>query len=510
MENFERLEGSRIEFKEDVPKESLKYLKTVVAFANCAGGDIYFGVDDNGKIKGFSNEEAHFKEEQILNAISNSCEPKIVPKAKFLEENGKKIICISVDPGLRPPYYIKRLGKEEGIFQRIGNETRLAEPSSTFTRELELKGSGFEFDSMQTEGIISLKEITSLCSRLYRHAKENESTGKSKRISKGQLISWGVIKELNGKYFPTNAWWLFTDPSKQCKDYAVIKMAVFKGLNRDIFLTRKIAEGPINMQLEEALSFVLQYINLSSRFVGSQRIDYYELPVVSIREMIANAICHRSYMAHAPITLSLFDDRLEINSPGSLHPDLSWEQLREGGFSYPRNHAVANVFRYLNLIEVWGTGIERIYDRAKDYRLKEPKLELRGNGFSITLYRREPEFDEAGVIPPLHDLKSGGLREKEAISPQLSGGLREKEVAEILNKVQKLPNYKLTKPTLEKLEQIATSNIDCIKAKSVRELLGCADSAARRLINLLKEAGVIEPVSGHGKGVYKWSDKPSD
>ena len=254
----------------------------------------------------------------------------------------------------------------------------------------------------------------------------------------------------------------------------------------------------------------MEHINLSSRFIGSQEIDYYELPVVSIREMIANAICHRSYMAHAPITLSLFDDRLEINSPGSLHPDLSWEQLREGGFSYPRNHAVANVFRYLNLIEAWGTGIERIYDRAKDYRLKEPKLELRGNGFSITLYRREPEFDEAGVIPPLHDLKSGGLREKEAISPQLSGGLREKEVAEILNKVQKLLNYKLTKPTLEKLEQIATSNMDCIKAKSVRELLGCADSAARRLINLLKEAEVIEPVLGHGKGVYKWSDKPSD
>ena len=508
MGDFKKPEGSRTEFKEDVPKDSLKYLKTVVAFANCAGGDIYFGVNDNGKIKGFSNEEAHFREEQILNAISNSCEPKIVPKAKFLEENGKKIICISVDPGLRPPYYIKRLGKEEGIFQRIGNETRLAEPGSTFTRELELKGSGFEFDSMQTEGIISLREITSLCSRLYRHAKENESAGKSKRISKGQLISWGVIKELNGKYFPTNAWWLFTDPSKQFKDYAVIKMAVFKGLNRDIFLTRKIAEGPIDMQLEEALSFVLQYINLSSRFVGSQRIDYYELPVVSIREMIANAICHRSYMAHAPITLSLFDDRLEINSPGSLHPDLSWEQLRGGGFSCPRNHAVANVFRYLNLIEAWGTGIERIYDRAKG--LKEPKLELRGNGFSITLYRREPEFDEAGVIPPLYDLKSGGLREKEAINPQLSGGLREKEVAEILNKVQKLPNYKLTKPTLEKLEQIATSNMDCIKAKSVRELLGCADSAAKRLINLLKEAGVIELVSGHGKGVYKWSDKTSD
>ncbi|MBQ3828535.1 MAG: putative DNA binding domain-containing protein [Aeriscardovia sp.] len=520
MENFERLEGSRIEFKEDIPKESLKYLKTVVAFANCAGGDIYFGVDDNGKIKGFSDEEAHYKEEQVLNAIATSCEPKIIPRAECMQGKGKTIIRISIDQGSRPPYYIRRLGKEEGIFQRISNETRVAQSGSTFVKELELKGNGFEFDTMQTEGLISLKDINSLCSRLYRRAKENEGAGELKRISRGQLISWGVVKEFNRQYFPTNAWWLFTDPSKQFKDYAVIKMAVFKGINRDIFLTRKIVEGPIDIQLEEALSFVLEHINLSSRFIGSQRIDYYELPVVSIREMIANALCHRSYMSPAPITLSLFDDKLEINSPGSLHPDLSWEQLREGGFSYPRNRAVAHVFHYLNLIEAWGTGIERIYDKAKDYRLREPKLELRGNGFSITLYRRKPEFDEAGVLPPSHYLKSpdlrekqaidrqlsGDLREKQAIDRQLSGDLREKQTKELLTKVQISANYKLTKPTLEKLEQIAKSNMEYIRAKSVRELLGCADSAARRLITLLKGAGVIEPISGHGKGTYKWLD----
>ena len=160
----------------------------------------------------------------------------------------------------------------------------------------------------------------------------------------------------------------------------------------------------------------------------------------------------------------------------------------------------------MNLIEAWGTGIERIYDKAKDYRLREPKLELRGNGFSITLYRRKPEFDEAGVLPPSHYLKSPDLREKQAIDRQLSGDLREKQIKELLTKVQISANYKLTKPTLEKLEQIAKSNMEYIRAKSVRELLGCADSAARRLITLLKGAGVIEPISGHGKGTYKWLD----
>ena len=157
--------------------------------------------------------------------------------------------------------------------------------------------------------------INSLYTKLYRRAKGNEDAGELKRISRGQLISWGVVKEFNRQYFPTNAWWLFTDPSKQFKDYAVIKMAVFKEINRDIFLTRKIVEGLIDIQLEEALSFVLEHINLSSRFIGSQRIDYYELPVVSIREMIANALCHWSYMSPAPIILSLFDDKLESTLP---------------------------------------------------------------------------------------------------------------------------------------------------------------------------------------------------
>lgn len=110
------------------------------------------------------------------------------------------------------------------------------------------------------------------------------------------------------------------------------------------------------------------------------------------------------------------------------------------------------------------------------------------------------------MLPPSHYLKSPDLREKQAIDSQLSGDLREKQTKELLTKVQISANYKLTKPTLEKLEQIAKSNMEYIRAKSVRELLGCADSAARRLITLLKGAGVIEPISGHGKGTYKWLD----
>ena len=103
----------------------------------------------------------------------------------------------------------------------------------------------------------------------------------------------------------------------------------------------------------------------------------------------------------------------------------------------------------MNLIEAWGTGIERIYDKAKDYRLREPKLELRENGFSLTLYRRKPEFDEAGVLPPSHYLKSPDLREKQAIDPQLSGDLNKKQAEAIISKIEKSMQCKLTKLTLK-------------------------------------------------------------
>ncbi len=97
---------------------------------------------------------------------------------------------------------------------------------------------------------------------------------------------------------------------------AAIQCAVFKGTVRDIFITRKEFTGPIYEQIEDAYNFVLQHIDLGSRIEGIGRQDYYELPVKTIREMISNAVCHRSYLTPGKIQVALFDDRLEVTSPG--------------------------------------------------------------------------------------------------------------------------------------------------------------------------------------------------
>lgn len=141
---------------------------------------------------------------------------------------------------------------------------------------------------------------------------------------------------------------------------ATIQCAVFKGTVRDIFITRKEFSGSIYQQIDEAYNFVLQHINLGSRIEGVARQDYYELPVKTIREMISNAVCHRSYLTPGKIQVALFDDRLEVTSPGMLDNEIAIEKMKTG-LSKIRNRGIAAAFSYMNVVEAWGSGIPKMF-----------------------------------------------------------------------------------------------------------------------------------------------------
>ena len=199
------------------------------------------------------------------------------------------------------------------------------------------------------------------------------------------------------KYLPTYAWKLLTGDIDTLFPDAFIQMAVFKGNTRAVFLDRKEAKGPIDQQIEDAMVFVKKHINLGSRIADVYREDIYELPMDSVRELISNAVCHRSYLSPGSIQIAIYDDRLEVTSPGRLSPDLTIDQLIEGN-SRVRNIAIGAAFQYMHIIEKWGTGIPRIYQDAKEYGLQEPELKDFGTSFRISIYRKEAETDVFGVI----------------------------------------------------------------------------------------------------------------
>lgn len=392
-------ESINIEYKQDIPSKSDRYMKSVIAFANGNGGKIVFGVEDKtNRVIGFSSESIPEKIDAITNAIWDSCEPKVPADVYPFEINGKTIIIAEIPRGSMPPYCLKGYGLWDGTFLRVAGTTRLA--PIYMIKEMMLESMNQSYDRRKTDRVLQPSEIDSLCERLYAHALDRVSPMKEKdvkKISRSQLISFGLIVEEDGKDIAANGYQLLDGSGFY--EFAKIQCALFKGDTRGLFIDKKEYSGPIDEQVESAVQFVLNHINLGARFESVLRRDIYELPHESIREMIANAVCHRSYLADEKIQVAVYDDRLEVTTPGMLNRDLTIEKMRNGR-SVIRNKGIAAVFSYLNLIEGWGSGIPKILREAKEYGLREPELIDMGGAFRINLYRKPFEIDSYGVVDP--------------------------------------------------------------------------------------------------------------
>lgn len=345
-------EKEEIEYKADIPPKSEKYMRTVVAFANANGGRLVFGMEDNTwQIAGFSREEVFEKMDAVTNAIYDSCEPKITPSAGIQEFDGKYIIVVDIPAGMQRPYCIKSQGIIEGVYLRVSGTTRKA--AIYQIQEMTLSARNRSFDSEKVERELSEDEMNGFCDRLYQHAKElcaNEEAGSAlRRIGISQLLSFKVVLQEKGKYYATNGYQLLDGRLEEYPD-AAIQCAVFKGMTRNIFITRKEFSGCIDEEVESAYAFVLEHIDLGARIDGLARQDIYELPIRTIREIITNAVCHRSYLCPGKVQVALFDDRLEVTSPGMLDKDLTIEKMK-AGISKIRNGVIAKIFAYMNMVE---------------------------------------------------------------------------------------------------------------------------------------------------------------
>lgn len=383
IEEILKGENEKIEFKENAKTNA--YIKTAVAFANGNGGKIVFGVKDNGEIVGVENEFGVM--DGIINAISDSCYPMIVPDISLHTLENKTVILVEIEGGKKKPYYLKSKGMQKGTYIRSGATTRIIE-EDYILKELVLEGENKYFDQQICYGeSVNDEEIERFCEWLEELARENSgSDAKIKKVTKNTLLGWKVLEEKNGEIFPTNAYILLSG-RENWEVSRKIQCGVFKGETRSIFVDKKEFEGSIIMQLEKAYQYVLEKINLGSDIIGIYRVDKYEIPPKSIRELIANAVIHRSYLEPNDIQVALYDNRLEITSPGMLLSGVNVKRIKEG-YSKLRNRAIASVFAYVNIIEKWGSGIPRIMSELAEYGLEEPEFITFENDFRINIYRK--------------------------------------------------------------------------------------------------------------------------
>ena len=233
------------------------------------------------------------------------------------------------------------------------------------------------------------------------NCKSNLQRSEVKDVTKNILLSWGILKkDENEKIYPTNAYIYLTG---QGGLRSMIQCAVFKGTTRAVFLDRRNYEGPLWKQVEEAVQFVLRNIRMGCRLEGVYRQDIYELPPDSIRELIVNAVMNCSYIQNSNIQVAIYDDRLEITSPGGLLPGVTIELMKED-FQNPKSFA-CQCFACMNLVEAWGSGIPKLMQAMQEYGLREPEFIDMEVAFRINLYRGQNEVIE--VKNRDHDLNHG-------------------------------------------------------------------------------------------------------
>ena len=366
------LEDKNTEFKREYV-EDIK--KTLVAFANTDGGNLYIGIDDAGNAVEINNIDGVML--QVANVIRDAIKPDLAMFCDITVETvqNKKVVKITVNRGTARPYYLAAKGiRPEGVYVRQGASSVPASESAILSMIRETAGDSYE-------------EARSLIQELTFDEANLVFGNKQIPFGEAQKRSLGLIGE-DGTY--TNLALLLSD---QCTH--TVKIAVFEGEQKMVFKDRREFSGSLLKQLNDAYQFIDQFNHTHAHTEGLYRVDKRAYPTEAIREALLNAIVHREYSFSASTLISIFDNRIEFVSIGGLARGISQSDILLG-ISIARNKKLADVFYRLHLIEAYGTGMPKIMEAYKEYGI-EPHIEISDNAFKITLPNTNVSIKETKV-----------------------------------------------------------------------------------------------------------------
>jgi ATP-dependent DNA helicase RecG len=369
-------EGKTIEFKETARSLS-GIMKTVVAFANSAGGVIVVGVKDKTK-ELIGLPQILSEEERLANAITDSILPLLTPDIEIQSSRGKELLIIRVSHGIGP-YYLKSEGPERGVYVRFGSTNRSVD--AEMLDSLRLLAKKISYDELpHPHGKLDMEVIK----------KVFEWVGK--RPTAQALENLGIETSRSGKKYPTNGGvLLFGSNRLQLFPDSLIRCARFAGSNREKILDQTDINASLPLAADLIIAFIERNISKEGRIGRMLREDIPQYPSVAIREAVINALLHTDYaMTGCHIQIAVFDNRIEFTNPGGLPFGQTIEKALTGS-SRIRNRVIARVFRELRLIEQWGSGFRRMIEACRNQGLKPPLMEEMNNQFRLILYSEQVE-----------------------------------------------------------------------------------------------------------------------
>ena len=361
-------ETRTIEFKETI---SNTFLKTVSAFSNYNGGMILFGVDDDGDVKGLSDVK------QSCLDIENKINDSISPQPDYtLEAQQDRTIKLFVKSGAQKPYLYK-----SKAYKR--NDTATIEVDTLELTRLILEGKNIRFEELPCKDQELSFEI------LYHKLKESIQI---ETFNQDTLKTLNLYDNDNGY---NNAAGLLADKNH----FPGIDIIKF-GENISVIQKRAIFENISILKVYDKTIEVFRDYYQYEVIKGTERKKEEKIPEAAFREAIANALIHRAWDMESGIRISMFDDRIEIVSPGGLPSGITEEEYLSGKLSVLRNRNLANVFYRLGFVEIFGTGITRIKQLYED-AFRKPDFELSENAIRIVLPVFEKNLDlteDEGII----------------------------------------------------------------------------------------------------------------
>lgn len=359
----------------------------IIAFLNSyLGGTIFVGVEDDGNLSNLTEEQLDENESRVINWIRDEA---IYPNcSEYVKINHTKdgILAIEIEAGKDKPYYLKSKGlKPSGVYVRYGRN------KSQATQE-EISRMLRERDNIPYESLISrYQDLTFNFLKLKFEEKGLD-------FSEFKMVTSGFVDPKSNQY--TNlAFWL----SDQY-DVAT-KMAVYQGLDRSVFRTKKQYEGSLIRQIDNAL----EYYDLCNevRVIINGRPMRKEIPSynsTAAREAILNMYCHRDFSRSSNIKIEFFDDRCEMISPGGFYDGLTLEKALNGEQSF-RNEKLVQLLFKLDYIENYASGLSRIFKEYKKEGL-EPIIYTSSTAFKVTFPNKNYEALYLNPEKHLEDNKS--------------------------------------------------------------------------------------------------------
>ena len=382
-----RPEGRTQEYKRDL--SSLRpILKTLVAFANTAGGTLVVGRDDDGTVVGLS--DAKKDEERLANAVAENIAPAILPDIETVVIGGRALLVVHVArwPG---PFYLKAEGPEKGVYVRLGSTTRRADAAAV--AEMKRADAGLGFDQAPCVGA-ALEDLDLDAAR--------QAFGKVGRtIDLASLQSLGVVTRHGKERVPSNGGIILFGADEARNRYfpdAVFRCARFHGTEKVNFLDRQDIEGTVLVGIEDAQKFIARNTRLAAKIEGLRRQNIPEYPRIALREALVNAVAHADWSARgSQIMVAVLSDRIEIQNPGQLPFGMTVDDIK-AGVSHIRNRVIARVLHELDYMETWGTGYKRMREdcEAGGYPLPDwVELGL----VTRTVFRPHPDVATAADVP---------------------------------------------------------------------------------------------------------------